>query len=587
MFMLADELLDQPPLILNDRADLDESDQDSLADDDHTIQSFTELNLSHELLEAIAAMGWNQPTEVQKMCLAPAIKQHDVLGFAQTGTGKTGVFLITIAQLTLNQRSPDSPPAAAKKASAAQFYPKFVVIAPTRELVMQIHEEYTLLARQLPSQANLIIGGVDMDAQITKLKNHHHIIMATPGRLKDFVQKNIIALSQVELFVCDEVDRMFEIGFLSEVEYFLSCINDQAQKLMFSATSNETLEELTFEYLNQPKVINITPDAITSDRITQSAILCSSHNKLKVFVGLLKDHNPDRALIFVNMKVTAAWLHEMLKANDIESSLITGDLPQRKRTSLIRNIKAGRIRLLIATDVASRGLHIPAVTHVYNFDLPAMAANYIHRIGRTARAGAKGYSCSLVCDEYGSHLLAINELLGEPVACEWFPPSYLNIKLNIPAQPAPAKLNISSKSASPSKHAQTGQPRQPGAGRRSIQQQAKKSSDEDGAPTTSARPKRHRRKKASPPDSRQSVADSRGGRRDAAPGPAAGAKGSKKRHDRNKAKSMALGKETAKEKKGKGQITDQGKKGKKKDVGTTTTKGLIQRWKKWLSKSPK
>lgn len=572
--MLTDELRPQDPSThtLNDLNHLDESDLDSLVDEDHTIQSFTELDLSPKLLEAITAMGWNQPTEVQKMCLAPAIKQHDVLGFAQTGTGKTGVFLITIAQLTLNQDSGDSPAPSNKTGEATPFYPTAVVIAPTRELVMQIHEEYTLLARQLPSQANLIIGGVDMDTQTTKLKAHHHIIIATPGRLKDFVQKNIISLSQVELFVCDEVDRMFEIGFLSEVEYFLSCINDQAQKLMFSATSNETLEELTFEYLNQPKVINITPDAITSDRITQSAILCSSHNKLKVFIGLLKDHNPNRALIFVNMKVTAAWLHAMLKANEIESSLITGDLPQRKRTSLIRNIKAGRIRLLIATDVASRGLHIPAVTHVYNFDLPAMAPNYIHRIGRTARAGAKGYSCSLVCDEYGSHLLAINELLGEPVACEWFPPAYLNIKLNTPKTAAPAKVSTAAKSPSV-KHARTAQ-------------KPKKPAESNRAGGTSS--KRHQRKKAARPQARQNVATGGGGiQRNTG--------GSGLKNPNKKAKYIVRSKDSntatndnanmGSQEKGKGKSKGKNKPELKAgSATTTTTTGLIQRWKKWLTK---
>ena len=437
--MLADKpLLQHDSTTIADLGDdhLDTSDQD-VSTPELLIQSFAELELSELLLTAINSMGWIQPTEVQKMCLGPAIQQQDVLGFAQTGTGKTGVFLIAIVHHILN-RNIKQPPSSST-AGSSTFYPAVVVIAPTRELVMQIHEEYLKLTRQLSLHANLIIGGMDIEAQVAKLKLHHDVIMATPGRLKDLVQKNTISLNRVQIFVCDEVDRMFEIGFLSEVEYFLSCIDDRAQKLMFSATSNETLEELTFAHLNQPKVLTITPDAITSDRITQSAVLCSSYNKLKVFIGLLKDHDPQRALIFVNTKVHATWLHDMLQANGIRTSLITGDLPQRKRISLIRKIKAGHIRLLIATDVASRGLHIPAVTHVYNFDLPTIAANYIHRIGRTARAGAKGFSCSLVCDEYGSHLLAINEILGEPIPCEWFAQEYLDIQLRKPQDVLHAK----------------------------------------------------------------------------------------------------------------------------------------------------
>ena len=427
---------------LNSDETSDESATDSSVDE--SIEEFSQLPLSESLLIAIAALGWKTPSEVQKFCLLPAVKGQDVLGFAQTGTGKTGVFLIAIVHHLLS-RSTDRP-----TSSKAPFYPAVVVLAPTRELVIQIHEEFVKLTRGLSLKANLIIGGMDSDQQQEKLKDHHDIVVATPGRLKDFVQRDVIRLNQIEIFVCDEVDRMFEIGFLKEVEYFLSKISAKAHKLMFSATSNDTLEELTFEYLHQPKVLHITPDAITTDRITQSAILCSSHNKLKVFLGLLRDHRPHRALIFVNTKVNAAWLHQKLLENDVEASLITGDLPQKKRTSLIKKIKAGRIRFLIATDVASRGLHIPAVTHVYNFDLPSMAANYIHRIGRTARAGAKGFSCSLVCDEYGSHLLAINELMGEPIPCEWFPKEYLDITLKKPSKTPAGYLQSAKKTTAKS-----------------------------------------------------------------------------------------------------------------------------------------
>lgn len=436
--------------VLNENDDIsanlnaDETSDESATDSsmDESIEEFSQLPLAESLLTAITAMGWKTPSEVQKFCLFPAVKGQDVLGFAQTGTGKTGVFLIAIVHHILSRSTERST------SSKAPFYPAVVVLAPTRELVIQIHEEFVKLTRGLSLKANLIIGGMDMDQQQEKFQDHHDIVVATPGRLKDFVQRDVIRLNQVEIFVCDEVDRMFEIGFLKEVEYFLSKISAKAQKLMFSATSNDTLEELTFEYLHQPKVLHITPDAITTDRITQTAILCSSHDKLKVFLGLLRDHRPHRALIFVNTKVNAAWLHQKLIENDVEASLITGDLPQKKRTSLIKKIKAGRIRFLIATDVASRGLHIPAVTHVYNFDLPSMAANYIHRIGRTARAGAKGFSCSLVCDEYGSHLLAINELIGEPIPCEWYPKEYLAITLKKSPKAHAESLRPAKKTAS-------------------------------------------------------------------------------------------------------------------------------------------
>ena len=272
-----------------------------------------------------------------------------------------------------------------------------------------------------------VYGGVDYERQAKELQKGVDLIVATPGRLKDYAQKKIVNLKDTSLFICDEVDRMFEMGFIEDVEYFLSKVNENSQKLFFSATTNDNVKELSFEYLNRPHYITVTPDSVTSENIDQSAVLCETRQKLRVFMGLLRDHNPERGIIFTNTKLTAAWLQYKLKGNGFNVDCITGDLPQRKRISLVKRIKKGDIKLLIATDVASRGLHISNVTHVYNFDLPADAANYVHRIGRTARAGAKGVAVSLVCEEYATNLLAINELLGdEAPRCVWFPNNYLD-----------------------------------------------------------------------------------------------------------------------------------------------------------------
>jgi len=256
------------------------------------------------------------------------------------------------------------------------------------------------------------------------------MIVATPGRLKDFFQRKMVDLSQVKIFICDEADRMFDMGFIDDVEFFLDKIPEEAQKLLFSATTNDNVKELAFEYLNHPAYISVNPEVITPEAIEQHAIICDSSNKLRVMLGLLKEHNPVCAIVFTNTKMTAEWLHYKLSGNGIDVDLITGDLPQKKRIQLIQRIKEGKVKALIATDVASRGLHISKVSHVYNFDVPDDPANYVHRIGRTARAGAKGSSYTLVCEDYGENIRAIQEMLGTQVHLkgEWFDPKYLDIK---------------------------------------------------------------------------------------------------------------------------------------------------------------
>jgi ATP-dependent RNA helicase RhlB len=391
--------------------------------DNQAFQSFEEANLDPRLLEAIRQLGWERPTPVQGLCLPFTLKGRDVAGFAQTGTGKTGVFLATFAQRFLAR---DDKKANQVNGTAMPFA---VVLAPTRELAIQIHEDAVSFLAPIGAKSLAVFGGMDYEKQASDLRGGIDLVVATPGRLKDYFQKKIISMRDCGLFVCDEVDRMFDMGFVDDVEYFLEKIPENAQKLLFSATTNEKVKELAFEYLEKPEYISVNPEVITPENIEQHAILCDSTNKLKVMIGLLREHNPSRAVIFINTKLTAQWLHYKLKGNGISADVITGDLPQRKRISLMTKLKEGKVRILIATDVASRGLHISDITHVYNFDLPDEAANYVHRIGRTARAGAKGVSFSLVCEEYGENFEKIKALLGEAAPRSvWFRESYLEIK---------------------------------------------------------------------------------------------------------------------------------------------------------------
>jgi ATP-dependent RNA helicase RhlB len=386
-----------------------------------TCQTFSDLPLHPKVQDALTQMGWASPTPVQKLCLPWTLGGRDVAGFAQTGTGKTGVFLMTIANKLLLAREANEK---------HTNNPRAVILCPTRELAMQIEGDAEVIFKHTGITSLAVFGGIDYDKQASRIRDGVDVIMATPGRLKDYCKKNIVSLKDISVFVCDEADRMFDMGFIEDVEFFLKRIPESSQRLLFSATTNEEVKELAFEYLESPEYISVTPETLTPEKIEQTAIHCHATQKLRVIMGLLRDHAPECSLIFTNTKLTAEWLHFKLQNNGIDVDLITGDLPQKKRTKLIETIKEGKLKALIATDVASRGLHISRVTHVYNFDLPEEPANYIHRIGRTARAGARGVAVSLVCDDYGQNLAGINAMLGPALALksEWSDESYLKIE---------------------------------------------------------------------------------------------------------------------------------------------------------------
>lgn len=387
------------------------------------VKTFEEANVLPEIISTIATIGWTAPTPVQGMCLPLTLAGRDVAGFAQTGTGKTGVFIITVAQRMMGQPAPERT----RKDVAV---PEVLVLTPTRELTMQIDDDAKRVLAPLGIASMPVFGGVDVEKQAAGFKDGPRLIVATPGRLKDFHQRKMVDLSQVKIFICDEADRMFDMGFIDDVEFFLDKIPENAQKLMFSATTNDNVKELAFEYLNQPAYVSVNPEVLTPEKIEQHLVICDASNKLRVMLGLLKEHNPECSIIFTNTKMVAEWLHFKLSGNGINVDIITGDLPQNKRIALIQRIKQGKVKALIATDVASRGLHISKVSHVYNFDVPEDPSNYVHRIGRTARAGESGLSYTLVCDDYGENMIAIQEMLGPTLAPkgEWFNPEYLKIK---------------------------------------------------------------------------------------------------------------------------------------------------------------
>lgn len=393
------------------------------------IDTFLDLPLHEKVRDAVRKIGWSAPTPVQKLCLPYTLRGRHVAGFAQTGTGKTAVFLLTICHQILSQRDLKSSSEAGPPSGDEPVKVRAVVLAPTRELALQIEQDAEVMLKEAGLVAISVIGGIDYDKQVKRLREGVDILFATPGRLKDYVQKKFVDLSNVQVFVCDEADRMFDMGFIEDVEFFLEKIPEESQKLLFSATTNDQVKELAFEYLETPEYISVNPEELTPEKIEQKAYHCHATQKLRVMLGMLKDHQPECSIIFTNTKLTAEWLHFKLEKNGIEADLITGDLPQKKRIRLIQRIKDGKLKALIATDVASRGLHISRITHVYNFDLPEDPANYVHRIGRTARAGAKGHAYSLVCDDYGHNLDGINTLLSGHFTLQsiWPPETYLEI----------------------------------------------------------------------------------------------------------------------------------------------------------------
>lgn len=404
---------------LTDVADDDEDESALPVIQELEILSFEELDLEPELIKVISDLGWTKPTPVQGKCLPHTTVGKDVAGFAQTGTGKTGVFLITLANTI-------------KRAKDNQHKggPKALILVPTRELAVQIDSDARPIFDALNISSLAVYGGVDYEKQANSIKEGVDVIVATPGRLKDYFQKRLFTLNHCNQFVCDEADRMFDMGFVEDIEFFLSKLTDKTQKLLFSATTNDQVKELAFEYLENPEYISVNPEIMTPELIDQYAVICESTQKLQVMLGLLREHQPKCSIIFTNTKLVAEWLHYKLEKNGLVVDLITGDLPQRKRISLISRIKAGEIKALIATDVASRGLHITDITHVYNFDLPNEASNYVHRIGRTARAGARGSSYSLVCEDYGHNLQAIKNYIGDQqveITTGWYKDEYLSI----------------------------------------------------------------------------------------------------------------------------------------------------------------
>jgi ATP-dependent RNA helicase RhlB len=364
-----------------------------MAESHLTDLSFSSLHLPESLQKGLADANFERCTPIQAQTLPQALAGMDIAGQAQTGTGKTIAFLVALYAKLLKE--PSDP---TRKTVA----PRAIIIAPTRELAVQIHSDAEVVGASTGLLLGLAFGGVDYEKQRKHLEAGVDILIGTPGRIIDFYKQHVIDLRAVQVAVLDEADRMFDLGFIADIRYILRRLPppDKRLNLMFSATLSHRVLELAYEHMNDPQLVRIEPDKMTVDRVRQIMYYPSNDEKPRLLVGLLKHMDPRRSMVFVNTRRAAEDVERILRGNGINAEAISGDVPQRKRLRMLRDFHEGTLAVLIGTDVASRGLHIPDVSHVFNYDLPNDPEDYVHRIGRTARAGAEGDAISFGCEEY-------------------------------------------------------------------------------------------------------------------------------------------------------------------------------------------
>jgi ATP-dependent RNA helicase RhlB len=367
---------------------------------------FTELHIPQKVIEGIRTAGFTECTPVQALTLPVALRGKDIAVQAQTGTGKTATFLITIFSRMILVRSPERGPS-----------PRALIIAPTRELVLQIHAEAKLLGSESGFRIIPVFGGIDYQKQREELTKGVDVLIGTPGRLIDYLKQKVYSLKKTQILVIDEADRMFDMGFISDLRFMLRRMSpyDKRQSMLFSATLSQRVLELCYEHMNMPERFTLTPEKVTVEQVEQEIYHVGIAEKFGLLLGILRHEPNGRFLIFCNMKSSAERLSVLLNSNGFATAAITGDLPQKNRLKVLSRFMEGTLPILVATDVASRGLHIEGVTHVINYDLPQDSEDYVHRIGRTARAGACGKAISLACEEYVHSLSDIEDFIRQKI----------------------------------------------------------------------------------------------------------------------------------------------------------------------------
>jgi ATP-dependent RNA helicase RhlB len=373
---------------------------------------FTALDLPAPVQKGIRDAGFLACTPIQEATLPVALRGKDVAGQSQTGTGKTAAFLIAAFTRCLRQSAP--PPGGVTA-------PRVLIIAPTRELTVQIEADARLLGSHTGLRILAVYGGIDYARQREALRERCEILVGTPGRLIDYLKQNIWSPRKVEVLVIDEADRMFDMGFIADLRFILRRLPppERRQSFLFSATLSFRVLELTWEFMNNPVQITITPGQKTVETVHQVLYHVGRGEKFNLLLGLLRREGGKRVLIFTNTRQEARRLEERLGRNGWRARALTGDVEQKQRLRILSEFKEGKLPVLVATDVASRGLHIEGVTHVINWDLPQDSEDYVHRIGRTARMGAEGKAISFVDEATALMLEPIEQFIGQKISVEW------------------------------------------------------------------------------------------------------------------------------------------------------------------------
>ena len=383
-----------------------------------TKTTFNQFPLHPSVIKALETKGFVYCTPIQEQTLPLTTKGIDIAGQGQTGTGKTIAFLAsTFNHLLNNGPLPEHKP----------NQPRAIIIAPTRELVVQIYNDALPLSEETGIKLGLAYGGDGYDKQLKMLSAGVDILIATTGRLIDYAKQNYINLGAIQVAVLDEADRMFDLGFIRDIRWIFRQMTPPQNRLrmLFSATLTHNVRELAFEYMNEPQYVEVEPEQKIGHRIKEELFFPSNEDKLALLQTLIEEEWPERSIVFANTKVACEKIWRHLVADGHRVGLLTGDIAQKKRLSILDKFTQGELDILVATDVAARGLHIPNVTHVFNYDLPDDCDDYRHRIGRTGRAGAEGYSISLACERYSQNLPAIEKAIDHPIPVSQYDPQAL------------------------------------------------------------------------------------------------------------------------------------------------------------------
>ncbi len=351
------------------------------------MDNFNDLALNHELLSNLTQLGYETPTPIQSNAIPLILLGHDLMGIAQTGTGKTGAFCIPVLELLVRNPLPK------KKAE-----PRVLILTPTRELCLQISGVISSYTQNLKIRNTAVFGGVKQTGQVNELDQGVEILVATPGRLLDLLEQKLLKLSSIEIFIMDEADRMLDMGFIDDIKNIYGRIPSKKQTMLFSATMPKAIENLASNILKNPRKVEVSPASSVAPNIDQKLIYCKNQDKFQLLRKIIKEEAIERVLVFTRTKITAENVVEYLALNRMASKAFHSDMKQAERERALLLFKNGSMKVLVATDIASRGIDIDGISHVINFDLPREAENYVHRIGRTARSGQEGIAISF-CDE--------------------------------------------------------------------------------------------------------------------------------------------------------------------------------------------